>query len=78
VKLLKDLLYDGGNSHLDISRLSAFLGVLGFIGMSGYSIYQGGFFEPTAWGTGWAALCGGNAAWIYARQQHEKKKAEAA
>ena len=75
MKLIKDLLYNKENQNLDIARLCALLGVIGYVSMSGYSIYQGGFFEPTAWGTGWAALCGGNAAWIYARQQHEKKVA---
>lgn len=73
MKLIKDLLYNRANAHLDIARLSAFLGVIGFLAATGYSIYLGGAFEPTAWGTGWAALCGGNAAWIYARQQHENK-----
>lgn len=71
MKLVKDLLYNKANRHLDIARLSALLGVIGFLAATGYSIYQGGEFEPTAWGAGWAALCGGNAAWIYARQQKE-------
>lgn len=76
MKLIKDLLYNRGNSSLDIARLSAFLGVLGFLGGTGYSIHLGGVFEPTAWGTGWAALCAGNAAWIYARQTQEHGKGE--
>lgn len=71
MKLLKDLLYNHNNANLDIARLSAFLGVIGFLGATGYSLFLGGDFEPTAWGAGWAALCGGNAAWIYARQKHE-------
>lgn len=71
MKLLKDLIYNKGNKALDISRLSALLGVIGFLGATGYSLYIGGEWEPTAWGAGWAAMCGGSAAWIYARQRHE-------
>jgi uncharacterized membrane protein YjjB (DUF3815 family) len=76
MKLLKDLLYNRDNVNLDIARLSAFLGVVGFLAATGYSLYLGGDFEPAVWGTGWAALCGGNAAWIYARQAQEHSKGE--
>lgn len=72
MKLVKDLLYNRDNQNLDIARLSALLGVLGFLAATGYSLWLGGTFEPAVWGTGWAALCGGNAAWIYARQSQEK------
>ena len=72
MKLVKDLLFNRENKHLDIARLSALLGVIGFLGATGYSLYLGGEFEPAVWGTGWAALCGGNAAWIYARQAQDK------
>ena len=73
MKLVKDLLYTRDNKHLDVARLSALLGVLGFLGATAYSLHLGGKWEPTVWGTGWAALCAGNAGWIYARQQQEKK-----
>lgn len=71
--ILKDLLYNKDNEALDIARLSAFLSVFAYLGMSIYfivvkDIVDFDFFE---WAGGWAALCGGNAAWIYARQRIE-------
>lgn len=72
MKLIKDVLYDGKNEHLDIARLSALLGVIGYAGLSTLHTVNGGIFDPLQWGSGWAALCGGNAAWIFARQRYEK------
>jgi hypothetical protein len=72
MKIVKDVLYDGKNEHLDIARLSALLGVIGYAGLSAYHIAHGGIFDALQWGSGWAALCGGNAAWIFARQRYEK------
>lgn len=71
--IVKDLLYNNENKHLDIARLSALLSVFSYLGMSIYFVIANGgvefdFFE---WAGGWAALCGGNAAWIYARQRIE-------
>jgi len=71
MKLIKDLLYTKENRALDVARLSAFLGVLGFLGATGYSLYLGGEWEPAVWGTGWAAMCAGSAGWIFARQTKE-------
>lgn len=72
--LTKDLLYDRGNQHLDIARLSALLSVIGYLGVTITATIQGMWaFDPLQWGSGWAALCGGNAAWIFARQRYEAK-----
>lgn len=72
MKLAKDLLYDKDNKHLDIARFSALLSVLGYIGVTVYAITKGTIvFDPFEWGSGWAAICGGNAAWIFARQRYE-------
>lgn len=71
MKLAKDLLYDKQNEHLDIARFSALLSVIGYSGLSAYYVIQGGIFDFLQWGTGWAAICGGNAAWIFARQRYE-------
>lgn len=71
---VKDLLYDGRNEHLDIARLSALLSVLGYIGVTVTVLVQGIWvFDPLQWGSGWAAICGGNAAWIFARQRYEAR-----
>ena len=72
--IVKDLLYTRDNEALDIARMAAFLSVVAYLGMSIYSVAtmqdvsQFDFFE---WASGWAAVCGGNAAWIYARQRIE-------
>lgn len=72
MKIAKDLLYERTNQHLDIARLSALLSVIGYIGVTGYAIALGVWeFDPLQWGSGWAAICGGNAAWIFARQRYE-------
>lgn len=72
MKLVKDLLYEKENKHLDIARFSALLSVLGYIGVTTVAITQGTMtFDPLQWGSGWAAICGGNAAWIFARQRYE-------
>ena len=76
MKILKDLLYNGGNKSLDIARLSAFLSVLSFWGGVFYSIYQGGEFDPMNVGTGCAAIFAGAAGWIYYRQKHETNEQE--
>lgn len=72
MKLAKDLLYDKENKHLDIARFSALMSVFGYIGVTAYAITAGTVsFDPFQWGSGWAAICGGNAAWIFARQRYE-------
>lgn len=75
MKLAKDLLYDKENAHLDIARLSALMSVIGYMWMSGYYIIYKDIpsFDFLEWAAGWAALCGGNAAWIYARQRIEQQ-----
>lgn len=73
-KVTKDLLYDRDNKHLDIARLSALLSVVAYIVGTGYALVTGMWeFDPAQWGIGWATTCGGNAAWIYARQRYEAK-----
>jgi len=75
MNLLKDLLYNKDNSALDISRLSSALGVLTYLGSTGWHTYANASFDPVAFGTGWAAVCAGCAGWIYARQKFETGKA---
>ncbi len=76
-KLLKDLLYTGGNQALDIARLSA-LGssVAYWVGVF-ILLYQTGKFDPVEVGTGWGLLCAGNGGWVYARQSKEAPAADA-
>jgi len=71
VKLLKDLLYNRDNAHLDISRVSSLLAVLTYLAATIYHIYQGHPINFTEWGAGWTALAAGSAGWIYARQKFE-------
>lgn len=78
MKLLKDLLYDRTNQHLDVSRLSVFLSVLAFWAACGMQVYQDpSAFDPMAVGGGIAAVFAGGAGWIYARQKYEKEKDDA-
>lgn len=74
-KLIKDLLYDKGNGHLDISRLSSLLGVLTYLGASIWHVVANQSFDPVAFGGGWTALCAGCGGWIFARQKMESGNA---
>ena len=71
MKLVKDLLFSKDNQFLDIARLSAGLSVLAFWGCVVFQVVHTGAFDPMATGGGAAALFGGAAAWIYARQKQE-------
>ena len=70
MKFLKDLLYTKDNQALDISRACSLLVVLVFVGLA---IANYDKFEPVAFGGGSAALFGGCAAWIFARQKYENE-----
>lgn len=70
-KLLKDLLYNKGNTALDISRACSALGVLTFLGACIWHVIANREFDPVAFGGGWTALCAGCGGWIYARQKFE-------
>lgn len=71
MKLVKDLLYNRNNEHLDIARLSSALSILAFWGAVLWSIGSSGGFDPMAVGGGCAAIMAGAAGWIYARQRQE-------
>lgn len=71
MKILKDLLYTGGNQALDISRLASLLAVLTLLGCSIWQVVAKGIFSPTEFGTGVATTFAGCAAWIFARQTKE-------
>lgn len=73
-KLVKDLLYNQDNEHLDISRLSSLLGVLTYLGATFYHIFQGNALDFVAWGGGWTALCAGSGGWIFMRQKYEYER----
>jgi len=78
MKILKDLLYNGGNKSLDISRLSSLLAVLTFLAASIWHVVQNKTFDPVAFGGGWTAVCAGCGGWIYARQKWEAETGGAA
>lgn len=71
-QFIKDLLYNQDNKNLDIARLCSLIANLAYWGMIGYHIQKGHPLNPLEVGGGWAAIAGGAAAWIYARQVQEK------
>jgi len=71
MKLIKDLLYTGGNQALDIARLSSAAAVLTYLTLAIWSEARGHDVSLTEFGTGWATTAAGCAAWIFARQTKE-------
>jgi hypothetical protein len=74
--ILKDLLYTTGNQALDIARLCSAFGVLTFLFLAIWQQCHGEKVSLTEFGIGWASVCGGCAAWIYARQHKERQPGE--
>lgn len=71
---LKDLLYTEDNKNLDISRFCSMVANLAYWVVAGYNIFESKQpIDLLQLGTGWAAIAGGSAAWIFARQTQEKK-----
>lgn len=75
-KLLKDLLYTGGNEALDIARLSSLIAVIAYWTGVFVHMHNGGGFDPVAVGGGWTAVAAGGGGWIYARQTKEAPAAD--
>lgn len=71
MKLLKDLLYARGNSHLDIARLSSLVSIIAFWSGVLWLLHLKGEFSPTEVGAGCAAIMAGAAGWIHFRQKNE-------
>ena len=72
-KFFKDLLYTQGNENLDIARLCSLFANIAYWAAAAYVINKGtGSIGLVELGTGWAAVAGGSAAWILARQTQEK------
>ncbi|HEY8593324.1 MAG TPA: hypothetical protein VIL42_10745 [Sphingomicrobium sp.] len=71
MKLLRDLFMGVGNEHWDIGRIGGALSVLAMFGGAGWNISLGLPIElgPTGFGGGLAAVLGGAAAWIYAKDR---------
>lgn len=74
-KFLKGLFYGPGNLDPDIGRIMGTLAVISMFAAAGWNISLGLPIElgPTGFGGGLAAVCGGVAAWIYAK---DRAKAE--
>lgn len=73
-KFLKDLLYNEDNKNLDISRFCALVANIAYWGVAAYNIFESkASIDLLQLGTGWAAIAGGSAAWIFARQTQETK-----
>lgn len=70
-QFLKDLFYGVGNQAADLGRIGGALAVLSMFGAAGWNIYLGLPIElgPTGFGGGLAAVLGGAAAWIYAKDR---------
>lgn len=78
MKLAKDLLYNKDNENLDIARFCALIVNMGYLGLSIYSYgYLKAPFEPMSFGSGWATVAAGSAAWIFARQKWEVENTKA-
>jgi len=68
MKLIKDLLYTKGNAALDIARVCSLISVISFW----VGVFTGRITgDALTVGGGIAAIFGGAAAWIYARQEQE-------
>jgi hypothetical protein len=73
-KFLKDLLYNADNQHLDISRFCSLVANIAYWGVATYNIFEAkASIDLLQLGAGWAAIAGGSAAWIFARQSQEAK-----
>lgn len=74
-QFLKDLFYGPGNEAADLGRIGGALAVLAMFGAAGWNVALGLPIElgPTGFGGGLAAVLGGAAAWIYAK---DRAKAE--
>lgn len=69
MSILKDLFYNKGNENLEISRAASGLLVTVFLILA---VWNHDKFDPVTYGTGGAAMFGGCAAWIFARQKYEQ------
>jgi hypothetical protein len=72
---VKDLLYTKNNKHLDIARVTCFLGGLTFFGLSIADFVFQLQFDPMLYGTGFAAFAGGSAGWMHFRAKAEQDDA---
>jgi len=74
-KFLRDLFYGPGNESADLGRIGGALAVLSMFAAAGWNVSLGLPIElgPTGFGGGLAAVLGGAAAWIYAK---DRAKAE--
>lgn len=75
MKFLRDLFMGVGNQNWDIGRIGGGLAVLAMFAAAGWNVALGLPLElgPTGFGGGLAAVLGGAAAWIYAK---DRAKAE--
>ncbi len=75
MKFLRDLFMGVGNANWDIGRIGGALAVLSMFLAAGWNIALGLPIElgPTGFGGGLAAVLGGAAAWVYAK---DRAKAE--
>lgn len=75
MKFLRDLFMGVGNANWDIGRIGGGLAVLAMFAAAGWNVSLGLPIElgPTGFGGGLAAVLGGAAAWIYAK---DRAKAE--
>lgn len=71
MKLLKDLLYNKGNTALDIARLSALMAVIFFLGLATAKFVVNRDIDLIEFGTAWGLICTGCGGWIFARQTKE-------
>jgi hypothetical protein len=71
MKFLRDLFMGIGNDHWDIGRIGGGLAVLSMFAAAGWNVMLGLPIElgPTGFGGGLAAVLGGAAAWIYAKDR---------
>lgn len=74
--IIKDLLYNRDNQHLEIARLCSFMAVVGFLVLTGFLVYNGEAPSLSEYGIGWGGVAGGSAGWIYMRQKVEHNYVE--
>lgn len=71
LRVFHDMFTGRDNRSFDLGRILWFQSIQAFIGISIYSLYKGGTFDPVLWGAGLAALMASGGAALGMKQGTE-------